>query len=145
MPVRVLRHPKGYEIAVTSWENDYDNVKTEYYNTSNKEHAIAVVKFCKLFKKSEWEGGIANTYDPGSSTVDKIREVIVDFYKQYPIILLGNESEQDEELIFDWCIELASELGLSGTDFFTRKLEKLEIHYFNQDVYVDYYDEDDEF
>lgn len=130
----MIRHKKGYEIVVTSWENDADNYNTVTYFTDDKEHALATVEFADLFKKSTWEGGVGNSYDPSAEELKRIESIFVNFYKDHPHLLPKDWTSPQEDEIADCCIELASNLGLTNGEYYTRKIAHLEIHYYPEDV-----------
>jgi len=124
-------YKKGYLIRVNSWENDGDNPRTEEVNVVNEAEAKQLVEFAWLFKsRNSGKGTIGNIYDGGSSEVEP---VLVKFYDKYPDFL-GDEKPEDMEHMIDWMIERASELGLSGSEFYTRVCDGVEVLYFEQDV-----------
>lgn len=129
-----IRHKKGYEIVVTSWENDGDNYNTVIYETDDKEHALATVEFANLFKKSCWEGGIGNSYSPNANELKRIDDVFISFYKEHPHLLPKEWDIPQEDDIALACSDHASNLGLTNGEYYTRKLSNLEIYYHPEDV-----------
>ncbi len=47
---------KGYNIEISSWENDADNFKTKTYNVETLKFAFAILKMCKELFETYHDG-----------------------------------------------------------------------------------------
>jgi hypothetical protein len=124
----------GYLIRVTSWENDGDAYNTAEVNVSSKDVAYALTQLALLFKSTNTSDGIGNMYEPSEDGYNLVVETLYAFHKKYGNIL--EVSVEDEEDITDAYIGIASDLGLVGSEFYTRVCEQVSVYYLPQDVIV---------
>ena len=135
---RKLLYPKGYTIVVTSWENDGDNYNTKQMHLGDDiQYAEQMLEFCRLFKSANRPGdeGIGNIYDPNEHELKEIGRVFVEFYGKYSNFLEETDMICPADMVQDFFIDLAYNLGLSGGEFYTRVCEKVEVLYFQDEVY----------
>lgn len=122
----------GYRIEVVTWENDADNYKTRDIDGLSEDEAVEIVKYLKLFKKSEWDGGLGNAYNPDDEFIQEYTETLQKLYEENKATwdnLLGVEEGEIEDFS-EWvagCV--GHELGVHGGDFFTRVVEEFTISY----------------
>ncbi len=131
----------GYLIRVTSWENDGDNYNTLEIQVDTEQEARDTVAFCKLFSSpSCGKDNIGNLCD---GEYEPARPVFRNFYLTHPGFaeadLTGCKTEEEEtDIICDVLIEVAYDLGLSGSEYFyTRVCGKVEVYYIPADVVVE--------
>lgn len=136
---QVLCQKAGYYVVVSSWENDADHPDTVTYPVQSLDDAQNHVDFALLFRsKSRHADGIGNYYED-----DKYAVVgaFIDFYNTHPDFFenwkpIDEDTDYDElDWLVDECLDLASDLGLAGGDFYTRVCESVQIRYFPTDVY----------
>lgn len=122
----------GYRIEVVTWENDADHYKTKSVDGLSEDEVAEIVKYLKLFKKSDWEGGLGNAYDPSDSFIDRYIKTLQELYEANKPVwdeLLGAEEGEIEDFS-EWVADcVGHELGVHGGDFFTRVVEEFTISY----------------
>lgn len=129
-------YAKGYLIRVTSGENDGDNYNTKEVHETNEQKAKAIVEFCKLFEsRCGSTGSISNMYEPDDEEMETVKKVFDDFHVKHPNFF--DDVPEKLEYYHDWFIDFASALGLSGSEYYTRVCESVEVLYFDQDVYAE--------
>ena len=131
----------GYLIRVTSWENDADNYNTKELLVDTEQEARDVVAFCNLFgSSSRNEDDIGNLCD---GEYEPARPVFRKFYFNHPgfvnLTLTDYEDEEEEtDAICDAMMEVAYELGLTGSEYFyPRVCEKVSVYHIPADVVVE--------
>jgi hypothetical protein len=134
--------PAGYRISITSWENDGDNYKTEVLEGLTKERVKLYTDICKaLYRNYGKMPRIANLYEPTESELEAFNKVMLKVRK-------ANESEfdkdtTDEETMQETMYDIASDLGLVGSEFFSRVCESFKVEYINTPIVL--HDVTDEF
>ena len=138
--MKTLYHA-GYLIRVTSWENDGDNYNTREIQVTTEQEARDIVDFCNMFGSSS-----NNKYDIGNlcdGEGDTARPAFHAFYESHPnfvnLTLTDYKDEEEEaDAICDAMMEVAYELGLSGSEYFyTRVCESVQVYRIPADVLVE--------
>ena len=133
--------PAGYQIQVTSWENDADNYNTEIISGLDLQTAQFFIELGQLFAKSHHEkGGIAgNSYEEGDVKWDLLIPAFRALLDKYPGVLDtywetdSPVAEQNEDDIRYSISEAASEV-LSYGEFYFRKFDSYKAFYFPEPV-----------
>mgnify|MGYP003665986908 CR=1 FL=1 len=137
----MILHKAGYLLTVSSWENDLSNKNSKQLHYTDKTKVQQAVAFCKLFTKSHRERDgvfVGNLYNPNQVEHGRVERIFYNFH-------LSNNGFIDEDaaapaepdLICDWCLDIAYEFGLTGSDFYTRMCDKIEVIYFKEDVHCE--------
>ncbi len=135
---------KGYRFTLKTWENDADN-----YNTVTLEGlSVEVVKFyvelAKLHKSKNYHNNcFGNMYDPRESERAAYMQAMADLCRNHLTALkeINDDFEEswldDEEGIEDVIHGVTYDLGLSGTDFYTRVTDTFKIEFVPQDIFIE--------
>lgn len=132
--------PAGYQIQVTSWENDGDNYNTKILSGLSKELAKFYSDFCKLFTKSHHEpGGIAgNAYKKSDvkwdSLFEKFKEIVGGFPGCFAEMGWEKVDLENESELRNAIGEIAYELMGGSEYFYFRKVETIEVFYIPQEI-----------
>lgn len=123
----------GYNLEVTSWENDGDNYKTNTVNYSNKEFAIAVQNMCQtLFRsKNNGDGGVGNSIEG-----DYSNDLIIEFFEANKLLQIGVDMD-DEDAIIDACFNYGYELLGSSEYYDFRVCSSAELYYVDENIYAE--------
>lgn len=119
---------KGYQLRVTSWENDADNYNTVSLDGLSKEDVEFYINFIKVFRELDLE----NRYDETVTDEEahEFREKISDIYK-------GTIPDKFEEW-FDGdghsIVDLSGNILSNNSEFTTRVYDFHEIYFFPDDV-----------
>lgn len=132
----------GYMFEVKTWENDADHRMTKTVDGFTKDQAVAINAFLQLFKQSDWQGGFGNIYDPSFDQIDKFNMKLKEIYLAHkdafdsmnitPDEDVLNEGEDDVYTELFW--DLKDKLGISSSEFYTRKVESVKVYLLKQDV-----------
>ena len=121
--------PAGYRLTVASWENDMDNCREEIVEGLTREHIEFYVSICKRMKSKNQKddrNNFGNMYEPSDVEIEKLQEFIYSVYEKYGIMY----DKEDEDIIFN-CLY---EIGLSGSDFYTRVCESYKVEHVPEDI-----------
>ncbi len=124
--------PKGFQITVSSWENDADNYKKAVKNGLGLEELKFFYELASLFKDNS---KISNLYDPDDEKLELLNSTLIKFSKKYPDFIKQFDSTDDETII-DAVMDHMHELELTGEDFTTRVTSKIEVEYIPENVYT---------
>lgn len=124
--------PKGCRLTVTTWENDADNYNTKILQGLTLEHARFLFALAKGFMR---ESDIANLFDPSEDEIAKVANFARQLFKEFPD-KLNTEGLEDDDLA-DAIHDFMYDLGISGTDFYSRVVDKILVEYVPEDVYFD--------
>jgi len=136
----------GYQLTVTSWENDADCYMTKSIDGLNQDMVQFYVDMCKLLEsRNSANRGFGNMYDPSETEIDKYYEALYNVYMKHKSNVIWPASWEIESVdetnvneIGDMCHEMLLELfGYGAEGFYTRVLEKYEVLYFPIDIYAD--------
>jgi hypothetical protein len=123
---------KGYTVRVTSWENDGDNYSTkELFVGMDKDIALAVKHMCEnLFISGHDDKTIGNKM---TDEYDECEEIIHKYLECYPSLVEGLEEKG-----YIRCIMGHYNHALLGRSewYYSRVVEKCEIFYCDEDVFV---------
>lgn len=132
----------GYMFEVSTWENDADRRMTKTVSGFTKDQAVAVNAYLEIFKKSDWQGGFGNIYEPSFDQIDKFNLKLKEIYLAHKDAFDSMDITPDEDLLKEgeddvytemfW--ELEDELGISSTEFYTRKVDSVKIYLLDHDV-----------
>jgi len=118
---------KGFNIVVTSWENDGDNYKTKTMIVDDKEYALAILQMCKdIFDSGS---GIGNAC--GGTEEAQAPKTILEYVSDKPIITKG---ETDPDTIVDMVMDINYELMGSSEYYYSRVFERGYVFYSPMDV-----------
>lgn len=122
---------------VKTWENDADHRMTKTADGYTKDQAIAINAYLQIFKTSDWEGGFGNIYDPSFDQIDKFNMKLKEIYLAHkdafnsmnitPSDEMLKNGEDDVYTEMFW--ELKDKLGISSSEFYTRKVEAIKVYY----------------
>lgn len=124
---------KGYNIEVTSWENDADNYRTKTYTVETLEFAEVILKMCKELFETYHDGkqiGIGNMTDR-----EDHESRIIQWVKKNPAIFKNKETIKDVYVV-DYIMDLNYSL-MGGSEYYhSRVFDKGCIYYSEKDVTV---------
>lgn len=130
-----LIYKKGYLLRIASWENDLDHFNTVEINVADEARARTIAKFAQLFQRDD----VGNIYDPDEEEMEDIKNIFFDFYQNnlnlFPETWDDIDATTDANAVLDAAMEFASELGLTGDEYWSRAASTVEIYYFENDVY----------
>jgi len=138
----MILHKAGYLLTVSSWENDLSNKNSKQLHYTDKTKVQQAVEFCKLFTKSyrgnEYEF-LGNLYDPNQVERDRVERIFYSFYLSNKGFIDEDPSETPPEpdLICDWCLDIAYDFGLTGSDFYTRMCSDIKVIYSKEDIHCE--------
>ena len=126
--------PAGYQLSISTWENDYDNYKTETLNGLTSEDVQFYICFLNYFKRK----GFGNeTVDSETIGIEE-RIAITEAYNQYPPSSpellervqssLADWKDNPNES-HDWITDL---IGFWNDGEYYRVIEKIDVHYVPQ-------------
>lgn len=119
---------KGYQLRVTSWENDADNYNTVSLDGLSKEDVEFYLNFIKVFRELDLENRCDEPITDEEAA--SFREKISDLYN-------GNIPEKFKEWLGSdgyAIVELSSDVLSGSTDFTTRVYDSHEVYFFPEDV-----------
>ena len=90
--------PAGYQLHITSWENDGDNYNTILVNGLTKEDVACYLEILSLFK-SKSQGGFANT---DRTDRDAVAEAVMAAVENHPDISKATKKEFTFDDPFYW-------------------------------------------
>lgn len=125
----------GYEITISSWENDGDMRAEKTLHYSSKEDAKFIVAFCRLLK-GKW----GNIYDPSQTWLQQYSEAVQEVLEKYPDSSFYKQlSFESRESFDDFIYDLMYDLGLKGMEDnqHTRHVESIDVIWYKTDVYAD--------
>ena len=131
--------PSGYQIVVTSWENDADNYNTETISGLTLEQVMFYKDIASLMDDSDKFG---NMYEPSDEEIANFDEALLEVFnnhKHLGMTIFTKDYEFDinnNEDIIEVMYEIKNEMGLSQGEFFTRVTDKITINLFDEDVYA---------
>lgn len=134
--------PQGFQLIITSWENDGDNYNTETVSGLSLEEVSFLTKFISLFRSRNNRNNnnhIGNYYEPSEKELSHILNVIKQFVEQNPSPAKFIEyfnGLNDDEYALNGPIELASDLSLSRGEFFTRVIEDFQVLYYLEEIKI---------
>ena len=135
--------PSGYQIQITSWENDGDNYNTQILEGLTKDCAKALVEFAKIFKISCYDkGGIA----ANACSDDEVKWPILfkkvrGILSKYPGSIeahfeeSGSFSKYTDEELRDLISELNGEI-LGQSEYLFRVFSGYEAYYYPEDIEI---------
>lgn len=142
---KIKLHSQGYELVVTSWENDADNYNTKTASFRTMSDLMTAVDIIKLLTHTDDNGNyrhggvdagdFSNLYDPTEYEIEKFREAVIPIILENPTFYFV-DSVVDKETAFDYAMDFLYDLGLSHGEWFTRVVESFEIYRFAEDIYV---------
>lgn len=118
----------GYQITITSWENDGDNYNNVTLNGLTKDRVKYIIAICKLFTSR----GHGNLYDAShdSSEVSLARIDMASTASAYTDIV---NSDELDHLFQEPADYMAQFLG-SGEDYTFRVFDSYKVHYVPVDI-----------
>jgi len=137
--------PAGYRLTVKSWENDGDNGKTTVMSGLSREKTQYYVDLCKLLRV--YSGGkrdFGNMYDPSESKLTAFSNAVKLIIDNHPDVT----QEFDEyveaspginvvDLYPEYVLDDLYDLGLSGSDFYTRVCEEYTVECIPSDIIIE--------
>ncbi len=124
-----LIHPKGYQLHVTSWENDGDNYRTKTLNIQTLEEAKAYKHICEnLFQSKSRSVKAIGNFTEGNE--EKVEERILAYIDEYP------DYFQIDADPYDLILDIANECMGSSDFYICRVCESVEITYSEEDIWV---------
>ena len=128
--------PAGHSVRVVSWENDGDFYNTKEVTGLTEEQAERLASFATLFIPYS-DKGIGNLYWPTEAQQEVVCDRLYEFYlNNKDIVEVKEKDSTDKELICDYLIELAYDLGLSGGEQFTRTYSSIHIINYPEALYA---------
>jgi len=132
--------PAGYRITVTSWENDGDHYNTVSLDGLSLDKVGFYADLCKAFRsRNSYDGkpgGVGNYYEPSDAEIAHVHGVLRKIYAKHPAIraeLVDEDTETtDEEFedgLGDMLMDMASDIGLTAGEFFTRVCSAWTVEY----------------
>ncbi len=130
----------GWTFEVKSWENDGDHRNTKTHTVTDENHARALVDLIKLFESDD---EVSNMYEPDDAEITYIGEKAKEWAEKH--LAFVRAEYQDESLdLSEWEPEdfaellsgTAYELGLAGTEFYTRAVDGWKIYYSPEDIFL---------
>lgn len=121
----------GYRITVTSWENDLDHYQVVSLDGLSRESVAVLVSMCKLFmhcRDVSYDKRVYNLYEPEDEDVARVQTAITDVLRSHGV--LGTEGYMDETD----AEELLMDLGLMGSEFFTRVCESFVVEHVPSEI-----------
>lgn len=123
-------YDEGYLVKITTWENDAEEIELE-----NVTQASVILQLCELFRHPCF-GGFGNAVDIPDGFEDAVEALIKQHHDVFREILVkywGDASIKrvDFELIADF----STEIGLRGSEFYTRVFDYAEVFYFSKPVF----------
>ena len=133
--------PAGYRLTVTTWENDADNYNTEILEGLSESDVRMYVVLCeKMSRSDDYENRICNLYEPGSEDFGRVREFSKVLFAQFPEYLREHfelsfdEFTDDKSAVLDCFFEVASMVGATGGEFFTRVVSEWKIEHISAPI-----------
>lgn len=123
---------KGYTITVTSWENDGDNSRTKSITVDSKELAKALKDLCNNVFISG-KKGIGNFNDVEE---EEAKKIVIPYMKKHPELYTDIKIEDDDHL-YDICMEYAYELMGSSEWYICRVMESCMVTYSDKDIFLE--------
>lgn len=138
---------KGYQLHITTWENDGDNYKTKVIDGLNKEDTQFYIQLAHLFKsrnnnsfKCFGNGGITECGDKYHNSrmedvVQAIHKVVADNPNSSKEITDHYISEDFDE-VYEYLVEelLSYTESYYDEQYFCRVFESFKVYYFPEDV-----------
>ena len=144
-PKRMNIIPAGYVMKITTWENDADNYRTETLYGLSKTLTAFIVALCKLHRLRHNSGGayFGNMYEPSDSEIEAYKNAINGLITgQMPLLteddksfMFGDVDDMvgtgyDAEITqFDYLTEFLYDIGICGSEFYTRVFHSCSIEY----------------
>jgi len=139
--------PAGYQVVITSWENDADHYKDQTFSGLSKEDAAFIIDLAKLFKSVNHHGdsgfgGSARHYQmnrKGSDYEEDLMDAWDAVVAKHPGISEAvRESFVPEERDFGYYGEMATELvhypGEDYHDGYIRVFDDFKVFFFETEV-----------
>jgi hypothetical protein len=132
---------KGYRITVTSWENDADNYNTKSIEGLDENEIKFHVELAKMHvSENQDRNAFGNIYDPSDLEREKHVEALTALGMRYPGVINNWIVEEGEEVLVEDYSTLIhdslGELGLRGSEFYTRVTESFVVEYIPEDIHI---------
>lgn len=137
-PKRMNIIPAGYVMKITTWENDADNYRTETLYGLSKTLTAFIVALCKLHKSRHNSGGtyFGNMYEPSDSEIETYKVSIYALITEHMPLLTEDDKinlfgagDDGEISQFDYLTEFLYDIGICGSEFYTRVFDRATIEY----------------
>lgn len=129
--MKQVLYERGYIVRVVSWENDADYYYTKEVHVDTKEEAKNWYDLAMLFYGDATNRKIGNIYSPRE---ENIKNTFIQFVSEHEGFYGVSLTDTDED-IKDALWDAAYSLGLTGSEFYSRVCEKVEIWFFEEAVY----------
>lgn len=116
----------GYELKVTSWENDGDCYNTKSIQGLTKEGCLRLVMFCEEVSQSRWESNSALVENALKN--ETVKTLLTKHFSE--------DYDFKEEYLEDYTSELLYELiGNSYESDYPRVLESYEVYFHKEELH----------
>ena len=120
----------GYRMTVESWENDADNHNTVVKEGLSKAECMFYVDLCKLFKHStNYNDRICNLYEPSEAELARVQNALHAVALRHDQAVTRLEGLDDPSFVKDQMFDILFELGLSGSEFYTRVCNRWKVEH----------------
>jgi hypothetical protein len=141
---------KGYTLTVVSWENDGDHYNTNTKIVETVEEAEAYYNLMQLCKSKNRGIGLGNSSNFSAAQ----KQLIIDFFKENPILLYDyfkqsnveeffkknlevEKGELDEEEYVEYFQDITCDLLGSSEYYACRVMESCTVTYSPEDIYLE--------
>ena len=126
---------RGYQVVVTSYENDGDNYKTKTVVADTEQDALVLVALAKLLRDE-----FGNLYEPNDFEREQFAQAVANIpgmkeyvYKHCPDLMNPEYGASEMDFVMD----ILYEMSLSAGDYFTRACTDVEVYYVPENVYAE--------